>query len=63
MASLAIRDFDDFCRPCRGKGYSTSIEASSYPPYGMAQVSRPCWLCGGTGVRTVLLSEPKEGVA
>lgn len=63
MTDLHIRDFDDFCRPCRGKGYSVTVETSAWPPYRPVTVSRACWLCGGTGLRTVLLSAPKAGAA
>ena len=63
MTDLHIRDLDDFCRPCRGKGYSVTVETSAWPPYGLVTVSRACWLCGGTGLRTVLVSAPKAGAA
>ena len=54
--SFAIVDPSDFCRACKGKGSTYSYEPSVLPPYRMTDRYAPCWLCGGTGNRTVKVS-------
>lgn len=49
-----ITDPDDFCRPCEGTGRDVATE---YVDGRYKSVSSPCWLCGGSGVRSVKLTE------
>lgn len=46
-----ITDPDDFCRTCKGSG------AQSYTSPTGANVTEPCYLCGGSGVSSVRLTK------
>lgn len=49
-------DPDDFCRACSGKGYHTDWDSAR----GVT-VTDDCRRCKGTGQRTVLVLEKKDG--
>lgn len=42
-----MADPSDFCRACRGVG------RTRYETERGTTLSEPCWMCGGTGQRTV----------
>ena len=54
MATEYITDPDDFCRYCRGKG---SIRSEEYRAEGRVTVTEWCHQCGGTGCRSVRLTD------
>ena len=60
MATEYITDPDDFCRACRGKG---SIRSEEYRAEGRVTVTERCHQCGGTGCRSVRLTDIPQVVA
>lgn len=49
---MSIVDPSDFCRPCRGKGFTRTEE---YNHAGkLVGFTEPCFFCNGTGNRTVI---------
>ncbi len=53
QAHRDLVDPDDFCRACRGKG-------GDYEDTGRGtRIFEPCYLCRGTGHRTVRVDAPK----
>ena len=50
-----IFDEGDFCRSCKGNGYTTEHDHSR----GVT-ISDSCWKCGGTGMRAVVIMPKKE---
>jgi len=54
MTVRYITDPDDFCRACRGKG------GTHEPTERGTTIFEPCYLCGGSGVRSVRVG-PADG--
>ena len=50
-----IFDEGDFCRSCKGNGYTNEHDHSR----GVT-ISESCWHCGGSGMRAVVIMPKKE---
>lgn len=53
-----IVDHTDFCRACRGRGYTESYEWNIYANAETLK-SFTCYFCGGSGKRTVRIISNK----
>ena len=51
-----IFDENDFCRSCKGNGYTTEQDHSR----GVT-IAEDCWKCNGTGLRAIVIMPKKEG--
>jgi len=51
-----IFDENDFCRSCKGNGYTNEHDHSR----GVT-IAEDCWKCNGTGLRAVVIMPSKEG--
>jgi hypothetical protein len=57
MALSDLVDPSDFCRGCRGTGGANEATGRG------TKLFQDCFLCGGTGQRTIRISSPHQPIA